>query len=138
MEGPGIVLTVTILQITMDTSMSTLNVNMLSTLDMLARTVGKFWKPKHLLEGISRTVSLRFLIKTFLDVEHAVNSKMYKDGVMWICSECNYQSQKKAHVFEHIEGKHHVHDGYFCQSCQQVFKTKGQFQRHYKNCHPKL
>ena len=42
MEGPGIVLTVTILQITMDTSMSTLNVNMLSTLDMLARTVGKF------------------------------------------------------------------------------------------------
>ena len=72
--------------------------------------------------------------KTFLDVENAVNSKMYKEGVMWTCTECNYQSQKKAHVFEHIEGKHQVHDGYFCQSCQQVFKTKGKFQRHYKNC----
>ena len=42
MEGPGIVLTVTILQITMDTSMSTLNLNMLSILDILASTVEKF------------------------------------------------------------------------------------------------
>ena len=72
------------------------------------------------------------------DVENAVKSKMYKDGVMWICTECNYQSHRKVHVFEHIEGKHHVHDGYFCQSCQQVFKTKAGFQRHYKNCQSKF
>ena len=42
MEGPGIVLIVTTLHITKDTSMSTLNVIMLSTLDMIAKTVEKF------------------------------------------------------------------------------------------------
>ena len=42
MEGPGIVLIVTTLQITMVMFMSTLNVNMLSILDMLASIVEKF------------------------------------------------------------------------------------------------
>ena len=132
----GIAQTVTTVQITMDMSMSTLNQNMLSIQAMLASSVKKCWRQRQLLEGISRTVALKrwFLNNAFLDVENAVNNKMYKDGVMWICTECNYESQKKVHVFEHIEGKHQVHDGYFCQSCQQVFKTKGKFQRHYKNC----
>ena len=138
MGGPGIVLIVTTLQITVAIYLSTLNLDMLSILDILVSTVEKFWKPRHLLEGISRTVSHKSWSKTFLDVENAVNSKMYKDGVMWTCTECKYHSQKKAHVFEHIEGKHQVHDGYYCQTCQQVFKTKGYLQRHYKNCQSKL
>ena len=66
---------------------------------------------------------------------------MFKDGALWTCNECNYQSLKKSHVFEHIEGKHQVHEGYACLVCQQVFKTKGYFQRHFKSCQtevPKL
>ena len=71
-----------------------------------------------------------------LEMEDAVNNLMYKDDeMMWTCRDCHYQSRMKGHVFEHIEGKHQVHDGYLCSHCQQVFKTKGYFQRHHKNCH---
>ena len=70
-----------------------------------------------------------------LDMENAVNSRMYKDdAMMWTCSECNYQSKTKGHVFEHIEGKHHVHDGYYCQSCDKVYKSRASFRMHTKRC----
>ena len=68
-------------------------------------------------------------------MEDAVNNLMFKDDeMMWTCRDCHYQSRMKGHVFEHIEGKHQVHDGYLCSQCQQVFKTKAYFQRHSKKC----
>ena len=70
-----------------------------------------------------------------LDMEDAVNSKMYRDdSLMWTCAECQYQSRTKGHVFEHIEGKHNVHEGYFCQTCEKVYKSRASFRMHTKRC----
>ena len=59
---------------------------------------------------------------------------MYKDGQTWCCSDCSYQSQKKSHVYEHIEAKHVEHTGYECSFCNKIFKTKGAFGRHRSQC----
>ena len=60
----------------------------------------------------------------FLDVESAIQSKMSKEGSMWYCNDCSYQSNKKSHLYDHVEARHISHPGYQCQYCDKVFKTK--------------
>ena len=69
-----------------------------------------------------------------MDVDTLVTSKMCKDGFTWYCNECNYNSMKKSHLFEHIESKHVSHSGYSCSYCGKVLKTKAAFGRHRKQC----
>ena len=105
----------------------------------------KCLKPKDTFRDTIKTVKLDFFsldtmkyssaLIFILDMEDAVNSKMYRDdSLMWTCAECHYQSRTKGHVFEHIEGKHNVHDGYFCQSCEKVYKSRASYRMHNKRC----
>ena len=110
-----------------------------------AAIANKCLKPKDTFRDTIKTVKLDFFsldtmkyssaLIFILDMEDAVNSKMYRDdSLMWTCAECHYQSRTKGHVFEHIEGKHNVHDGYFCQSCEKVYKSRASYRMHNKRC----
>ena len=120
--------------------MSTLKESIRFMMDTSVNRVSKYLRPKDTFKDIIKIVNLSCEIEInelvfCLEMEEAVNNLMYKDDeMMWTCRDCHYQSRMKGHVFEHIEGKHQVHDGYLCSHCQQVFKTKGYFQRHHKNC----
>ena len=129
-------------------SLSTLKESIMSMMDISANLVSKYLKLKPDFKGIIKIVNLsskmplswnKWLLSIelvfCLEMEAAVNNMMYKDDeMMWTCRDCHYQSRMKGHVFEHIEGKHQVYDGYLCSHCQHVFKTKGYLQRHNKKC----
>merc|ERR1712098_590928 len=68
------------------------------------------------------------------DLESIIKDNMLKDGGIWFCMACSYQTQQKSHVYEHIEAKHVEHPGYECSFCKKVFKRKGDFGRHRSQC----
>ena len=70
-----------------------------------------------------------------LDVESAIAERMYKDGGVWHCSDCQFQSPRKDHVTKHVEAKHIVHGGYSCPDCGTVLKTKACYSNHQKRFH---
>ena len=57
----------------------------------------------------------------FLDVESAIQSKMFKEGNIWYCNDCPYKSNRKSNLLEHVEARHVSHPGYLCQYCEKVF-----------------
>jgi len=67
------------------------------------------------------------------DIESLIQSKMYKEGSTWYCTDCQYQSTK-SHVYEHVESKHIQHPGWQCFYCKKIMKTKADFGRHHKYC----
>ena len=67
-------------------------------------------------------------------METVIKEKMFKEGQIWCCSDCSYQSKQKSHVYEHVEAKHVEHSGYACSFCNKVFKRKGDFGRHKSHC----
>ena len=91
-------------------------------------------------ESVSKPVSIENAHKKssskilILDVDAEIKAKMTKEGRTWYCTDCDYSSNHNGHVYEHIESKHVIHDGYVCQYCQKVLKTKASAGRHYKNC----
>ena len=64
-----------------------------------------------------------------LDVDSEINQKMFKDGSLWYCNDCEYKGSK-SHVYEHVEAKHVSHGGYQCQFCSKILKTKGSLRVH--------
>lgn len=71
-----------------------------------------------------------------LDVETEISEKMYKEGSIWYCNDCSYQSGQKGHVYEHVEAKHVLHGGYQCQYCDKVLKSRASLRMHLKQYHP--
>ena len=65
-----------------------------------------------------------------LDVEAEIQSKMYKDGHIWICCDCSYQSSERTNLRAHIEARHISHSGYQCQFCEKIYKTKDSLRKH--------
>ena len=71
----------------------------------------------------------------FLDVESAIQSKMFKEGNIWYCNDCPYKSNRKSNLLEHVEARHVSHPGYLCQYCEKVFKTKDTWRHHQAKVH---
>jgi len=67
-------------------------------------------------------------------IDNAIEENMYKDGLTWYCKICAYQNNHKGHLKEHVEAKHLTHDGYLCNSCQRVYKTKASLRVHSYSC----
>ena len=76
------------------------------------------------------------LVLFVLDVESAISEKMVKEGSIWYCNDCSYQSGQKGHVYEHVEAKHVIHGGYQCQYCDKVLKSRASVRMHLKQYHP--
>lgn len=76
---------------------------------------------------------LTFLFSFLLDFDDLVKSKTWKDEEGNIrCSDCDYFSKFLTNVKNHIEA-HHVqglNQGYSCNFCSKVFKSKNSFQTH--------
>ena len=71
-----------------------------------------------------------------LDLETAINQKMVKeDHGFWSCSDCEYRSQKRGNLYEHIEAKHVTHPGYQCSLCHVVSKTSASQRMHFRKYH---
>ena len=70
----------------------------------------------------------------FIDVVTELNKKMYKEGKLWFCTDCEYTGTK-GHVYEHVEAKHVIHGGYQCQFCNKVLKTQGSLRVHNNKSH---
>ena len=70
-----------------------------------------------------------------LDLDTVINDKMYRDGQIWFCTDCNFQSPKKSNVHEHIESKHVTHSGYYCDICSKLCPTKSSLRMHYNRNH---
>ena len=58
------------------------------------------------------------------------NSMIWKDGLMFGCKVCNYQTPKKAHVKRHLQLKHTPSANLICEFCNNIYKNKLYFDRH--------
>ena len=54
---------------------------------------------------------------TLEGISEIVLSKMIKEDRMWKCLDCEWQTQYKTRLFEHVEAKHVETDGYMCKPC---------------------
>ena len=110
---------------------------MLSQLDTIATFVAHFVKPYPLI-AIMLVVFTRLEIHFhILDVITEVSSLMERVDKMWSCLACQYQSNRKTNLFEHVEAKHIQSTGYNCQDCGTFCKTYSAYRSHVKRLHPK-
>jgi len=59
-----------------------------------------------------------------------LNSMIWKDGIMFGCKACDYQTQKKAHVKRHLTLKHTPSANLVCEVCNSVYKNQIYLNRH--------
>ena len=70
-----------------------------------------------------------------LGLENAIDENMFKDGGVWYCKACSYQTERKSNMKDHVEGKHLSQNfGFLCQSCNKTYKTKASLRDHNKRC----
>jgi len=62
-----------------------------------------------------------------LDVQ--LNANITKLGDVWCCNFCNKQSNKKAHMRDHLEGKHMTLQ-FACDSCAKLFGSRESIRKH--------
>eukprot|EP00096_Caligus_rogercresseyi_P001125 TRINITY_DN1175_c0_g2_i1.p1 TRINITY_DN1175_c0_g2~~TRINITY_DN1175_c0_g2_i1.p1 ORF type:complete len:287 (+),score=79.16 TRINITY_DN1175_c0_g2_i1:91-951(+) len=51
------------------------------------------------------------------------------------CLKCSYSSRMKRDVMKHVEARHFVTDGFDCDRCSRVFKTRESLSKHFKKVH---
>ena len=137
MKWCGLAVIVTINLEWRDMYLSILRENIKFMMVICAANVSKCSKPKHTFRGIVKSVKPNVTvnkIKLCIDFHFRLGLGLGDNSMMWTCIECHYQSKTKGHVFEHIEGKHNVHEGYFCQACEKVYKSRASFRMHNKRC----
>ena len=59
-----------------------------------------------------------------------LNSMIWRDGIMFGCKACDYQTQKKAHVKRHLTLKHTPSANLVCEFCNSVYKNRIYLNRH--------
>jgi len=68
-----------------------------------------------------------------------VESKIFKstkDGQsLFCCTDCEFSSTGRLHVFEHIESKHVQSSGYFCNICNKTCATSAGLRMHFNRYH---
>ena len=141
--GCGLVLIVNTHQRTIQMFMNTLRGSMLLDLATFVLSAVKFVQPEKLWDVTSTEttqISSFLKFKHFILVtghEEMINSKMWKGEGQWACTDCDYTSKKKDHVYEHIEAKHVQGPGYMCQQCDKVCPTRKALRHHLGRYHPK-
>ena len=93
---------------------------------------------KHLAlwEFTTITITNSNQVYCFADVDQEINSKLYKNECgEWVCTDCGYTKKKKSHVYEHVDIKHSSHEGYLCNICNEVLRSKAQLGRHQSQMH---
>ena len=59
-----------------------------------------------------------------------LNAMIWRDGIMFGCKACDYQTQKKAHVKRHLTLKHTPSANLVCEFCNSVYKNRIYLNRH--------
>ena len=119
-------------------AMNMLKLSILFMRDTHVHFVGRLWK-QAIRFGIIRLNTILWSNKMFcfcLDIETAIAEKMYKNGGLWYCNDCDYKTPNKSHCYEHVEAKHIVHGGYTCPICGKILKTSGSYRVHQIKSHP--
>ena len=71
-----------------------------------------------------------------------IESKMVKEiteegGSLWRCQVCDYVTKQKGALFEHVESKHTLSDGYNCHVCGKFCPTRNALRSHVSRQHPR-
>ena len=138
MEAHGIAMIVITSQQTRAIAMNMLKPSILFMRGTHVNFVGRLWK-QAIHFGIIRlnTILRSNKILCFcLDLETAIAEKMYKNGGLWYCNDCDYKTPNKSHCYEHVEAKHIVHGGYTCPVCGKILKTSNSYRSHQIKSHP--
>ena len=138
MEAYGIAMIVITSRQTRAIAMNMLKLSILFMRGTHVHFVGRLWK-QAIHFGIIRlnTILRSNKILCFcLDLETAIAEKMYKNGGLWYCNDCDYKTPNKSHCYEHVEAKHIVHGGYTCPICGKILKTSGSYRVHQIKSHP--
>ena len=75
---------------------------------------------------------------TDLELDELINSKMVQYGTTWTCLDCNYTSQKRCNVFDHVEARHIEHPGCQCPYCGSVKRHRIALRAHKHKCQQKI
>jgi len=61
----------------------------------------------------------------------AIEAKMWKNpSGLWQCTDCDHTSQQPTNMRNHIEVKHVLTNGYYCQQCSKFCRTKNALSIH--------
>eukprot|EP00092_Neocalanus_flemingeri_P021549 GFUD01023371.1.p1 GENE.GFUD01023371.1~~GFUD01023371.1.p1 ORF type:complete len:338 (+),score=68.33 GFUD01023371.1:50-1015(+) len=66
----------------------------------------------------------------------AVKTKMVKQGLLWKCLVCGYQTKWKQSLSRHLDTLHNDSFGYNCPYCSKFCRTKDALGKHVKRHHP--
>ena len=83
--------------------------------------------------------SLFNVSEEFSAFNEEILSKMYKDAHgVWQCNICDWSSQRKSNLYNHVEAKHVNTKGYFCNQCHKFCSTLNALKLHESRYHRKL
>jgi len=69
-------------------------------------------------------------------VEGKMSKEMSEQGIVWKCTDCDYQTKGRRGLYEHIESKHVGSQGYSCQFCQKFCPSRNALRSHMARHHP--
>ena len=75
--------------------------------------------------------------KYFFFILDEVASMMVKESGTWWCKKCQFSSNYKARLWEHIEARHLNCPGYVCPMCEKVCPNYAAFKVHKSRYHKK-
>ena len=78
------------------------------------------------------------LLDEFSVIKQDVQSRMVKESGVWSCTDCDYTSSNKGHLFNHIETKHVNSSGYFCSVCNKFCASYNALKLHESRYHRQM
>lgn len=82
------------------------------------------------------TLGMVFSGGSFFEIKEMVESKIAQlDKMTFQCTECDYQSNRKANVARHVEGHHISNLSIACAYCSRLFASSNALNTHVSRKH---
>ena len=73
---------------------------------------------------------------SFEELDDLIKSKIIGNtGIGFQCADCNYATQSKRNMFNHIESRHVTSAGVECWACAKVCPTREALRKHMSRDH---
>lgn len=74
-------------------------------------------------------------LSIYVDLEAEIAAKMCKADDLWQCRDCMWTTKYKTRLWEHVEAKHVLSQGYNCPICSKFCPSKNAWHHHKSRYH---
>ena len=74
--------------------------------------------------------NIKNMTRNYEDLDEKISSMMNKSNAGWSCNQCGVTNNHKAHLRNHIEGRHIEGISHPCNQCGKLFRSRNSLSNH--------